>query len=150
MRTREFEKLKIGDRVIVSGMQDDRSFSNTTGVIENVRGYDGAVTVKFDTWDRGWGLGEHFWSFYASDVRKFTLTVVPEVPKPLAGTPLVKKRPPPHGKQEYKGNGKHAWEAVIGDTSRLRVPGGWLYRSFTSTGVNTAFVPVPQAVGYSV
>lgn len=52
-------------------------------------------------------------------------------------------------KQTYKGNGNHAWEPVANDascvTTRLRVPGGWLYHSrnkmygFTSQ----SFVPLP-------
>lgn len=59
-------------------------------------------------------------------------------------TPKTKKRP--HGAQEYKGNGKHGWEEVTGVTSRLRVPGGWLYE----TECSVVFVPVPAAVGYAV
>jgi len=60
----------------------------------------------------------------------------------------------PHGPQEYKGNGQHSWEVVVpagrttGQTMRLRVPGGWVYRY----GVNGApvFVPMPAVVGYPI
>jgi hypothetical protein len=57
----------------------------------------------------------------------------------------------PHGAQEYRGNGKHAWETVEIDdvpfTRRLRVPGGWLYKS---GGNGLVFVPVPDVVGYKI
>lgn len=69
------------------------------------------------------------------------------------------KRKSPNGAQAYRGNGKHGWETVTGGTERLRVPGGWLYRT-TATKLNvigkedvsvtTAFVPVPEVVGYAV
>jgi hypothetical protein len=59
-----------------------------------------------------------------------------------------KKKKAPKGKQEYKGNGKHSWETVVDTVSRLRVPGGWLYRD--DRNMATVFVPVPQAVGYAV
>lgn len=59
----------------------------------------------------------------------------------------------PHGVQKYKGNGNHSWEHVIDSTFRLRVPGGWLYKTSTRgdirSGATTVFVPVPNAVGYA-
>jgi hypothetical protein len=58
--------------------------------------------------------------------------------------PVPKKRP--KGAQEYKGNGKHYWQKVNGETKRLRVPGGWLY----DTGTAAVFVPIPEVVGYAV
>lgn len=58
--------------------------------------------------------------------------------------PAPKKRP--KGAQEYKGNGKHYWQKVNGETKRLRVPGGWLY----DTGTAAVFVPIPEVVGYAV
>jgi hypothetical protein len=75
--------------------------------------------------------------------------------------PASTHRPYPHGPQEYKGNGKHEWERVAAEgyntTDRLRVPGGWLYRtvemSFSGAEVeamNTVFVPVPNVVGYAL
>lgn len=66
----------------------------------------------------------------------------------IAVYPLEAPKKPkrPHGAQEYKGNGKHDWEPVIGETERLRVPGGWLYQG----KYDTVFVPVPEAVGYVV
>lgn len=65
---------------------------------------------------------------------------------PLEASAPAKKPKRPHGAQEYKGNGKHDWEPVIGETERLRVPGGWLYQG----KYDTVFVPVPEAVGYVV
>jgi hypothetical protein len=67
-------------------------------------------------------------------------------------------RKAPKGPQQYRGNGEHVWEDVgyqtvtspmkMLDVERLRVPGGWLYRSNANAwGV---FVPVPEAVGYVV
>lgn len=59
----------------------------------------------------------------------------------------------PDGKQKYKGNGKHNWETVAknehgyASAERLRVPGGWLYRTEYE---GMCFVPVPDVVGYAV
>jgi hypothetical protein len=71
--------------------------------------------------------------------------------------PKAAKTKRPHGPQEYKGNGKHEWEFVTDDfdtgvvTTRLRVPGGWLYRDYGDTDTShPVFVPVPEAVGYVV
>lgn len=65
----------------------------------------------------------------------------------------AKTRAAPHGKQEYRGNGKHEWEKVAdaastqtSDTVRLRVPGGWVYKA----GIGVAFVPTPAVIGYKV
>jgi hypothetical protein len=60
--------------------------------------------------------------------------------------------------QEYRGNGQHAWETVVENnasfTSRLRVPGGWLYRCRYALdgvlGVNIVFVPMPEVVVHKV
>lgn len=57
--------------------------------------------------------------------------------------------------QAYKGNGKHTWEMVTGrdrtlhvaSTTRLRVPGGWLYKPYGSASV---FVPMPEVVKHKV
>lgn len=62
--------------------------------------------------------------------------------------------------QAYKGNGAHAWEVVTKEvvagrygaplsrtTSRLRVPGGYLYRV---TGFAMSFVPMPGVVKHKV
>lgn len=61
--------------------------------------------------------------------------------------------------QPYKGNGQHLFEAVIDPTrsqrtgdvaqpavSRLRVPGGWLYRCSNKL----VFVPMPEVVKHKV
>jgi hypothetical protein len=43
---------------------------------------------------------------------------------------------------KYLGNGNHKWERTIGDTFRLRVPGGWLYRvEYSERAIGLAFVP---------
>ena len=72
----------------------------------------------------------------------------------------VKARP--RGAQEYKGNGNHKWEEVsvdakgAGHTYRLRVPGGWLYRTVSTDdrgytdAQSSCFVPMPDTVGYAV
>jgi hypothetical protein len=69
--------------------------------------------------------------------------------------------------QDYRGNGGHDWELVIyrsggdqiiDDTSRLRVPGGWLYRNWAVGLVNgkdkgfvtMTFVPMPEVVKHKV
>jgi hypothetical protein len=72
-----------------------------------------------------------------------------------ANTKPAKTKKAPKGPQAYKGNGKHTWESVDRTddivTTRLRVPGGWLYRvarnEFTKS---VTFVPVPEVVGYSI
>jgi hypothetical protein len=51
--------------------------------------------------------------------------------------------------QEYRGNGNHTWEQVVGSTDRLRVPGGWLYRNSAYAGLYT-FVPMPEVVKHKV
>jgi hypothetical protein len=133
----DFKALKLGQRVTVFGTQDGQTFDDHVGVITEVDA--DTVVVTFDTWDNGWSDGSHNWRFYAHEARRFNIL-------PLVETKAVAKKRP-HGAQEYKGNGKHVWEdVIIGDTVRLRVPGGWLYYTVGTT----TFVPVPQAVGYAV
>lgn len=145
MKKSDLKKLSVGDRVVVSGKQDGVKFDKHEGTIRvGFKDDDGSVNVQFDRAPESWA---NTWYFYSDNARNFTITKVataPKVEKP------AKKRP--HGAQEYKGNGKHAWENVTGNTVRLRVPGGWLYGKTMSGHVlaNTTFVPVPQAVGYSV
>lgn len=53
--------------------------------------------------------------------------------------------------QSYKGNGNHKWEDAAYDTMRLRVPGGWLYRSGAyPASVAMVFVPMPEVVKHKV
>lgn len=156
MNKTAFKKLKVGQKVSVTGKQDSKTFRNERGVIQE-KNHD-YVCVKFDTWAVGPGPGGSSWCFYDYDAKGFTITETPEAPKvdPVKPDAPVKKRP--HGAQEYKGNGKHDWQIVTRDadeytsvTERLRVPGGWLYRTASERGVPTmTFVPVPQAVGYAV
>lgn len=159
MLKRDFLKLKVGQRVVVTGTQDEKVFVNEPGVIiKPTMGLD--VCVQFDNWHDGWSdvhvSDRNCWGFEASNARKFTITVVPEAPKVEEAAkpwPTSKPKKRPHGAQEYKGNGKHNWEKVVGDCLRLRVPGGWLYGQYSnriSRVINTTFVPVPQAVGYAV
>jgi hypothetical protein len=78
------------------------------------------------------------------------------VPAPAAKPEPTTVRKRPRGSQEYKGNGKHAWETVHEGESgasqfrtfRLRVPGGWLYR-YDEQGTIT-FVPAPEVIGYAI
>lgn len=53
--------------------------------------------------------------------------------------------------QAYRGNGKHMWERVTDGTARLRVPGGWLYKTIDTAGKllitrAVTFVPMPEVV----
>jgi len=57
--------------------------------------------------------------------------------------------------QEYRGNGNHEWEDVhsdfSGSTTRLRVPGGWLYLVLNEKQrFTTTFVPMPDVVKHKV
>lgn len=79
-------------------------------------------------------------------------------------TPAAKR---PAAPQTYKGNGHHVWEPVCAETRssatdntyRLRVPGGWLYRTsinFLDANehfawqMNTVFVPMPDIVKHEI
>jgi hypothetical protein len=148
----DFDKLTVGQRVTVTGTQDGEAFNADAGVVvaspswaePNVR------TINFDTWRKGWGPDDKSWSFEPAEVRKFTITVIPEAPKAEP-----KPRKAPKGAQAYKGNGKHSWEQSSDQTYRLRVPGGWLYGTkldgYGASRVrDIVFVPVPQVVGYAV
>jgi hypothetical protein len=82
--------------------------------------------------------------------------------------PAPPRQPAPKGAQAYRGNGQHKWEPVTEDTKgagytyRLRVPGGWVYRTVTTLpkltefdedtpmAQSTVFVPVPDVVGYAI
>jgi hypothetical protein len=148
MLKKAFFKLKDGDRVAVTGKQDGKVFIGQIGtIIKGPWDTEFSRTVRFDTWKQGHGKENREWQFSDFDRKHFD--IIPYVePQP---EPKPKKRP--HGAQEYKGNGKHAWEKVTGETMRLRVPGGWLYGEYSrriDRVVNSTFVPVPQAVGYAV
>lgn len=77
-----------------------------------------------------------------------------------SGVTATPKRRSAHGPQEYKGNGKHAWQQVTVSSgeqpmmARLRVPGGWLYaqRDNATHAISTAqtFVPLPDVVDYDI
>jgi hypothetical protein len=148
----DFQKLKVGQRVTVTGEYDGYTFDQEIGTVVPTEFI--SPLIRFDTWSHGHGAGQREWHFGEEGVRTFNITVIPEWSvdpiKPVK--PAPKKRP--HGKQEYKGNGKHEWETVTGTTVRLRVPGGWLYGKRLGHGgavlAYTTFVPVPEAVGYAV
>ena len=58
-----------------------------------------------------------------------------------------------HQEQSYHGNGNHKWETVVRpleghSMTRLRVPGGWLYRD-SGTG-HLVYVPLPPIVKHKV
>lgn len=150
MLKKAFDALNVGDRVAVTGTQDEKKFEFEVGtIIAGPFNVDGEKLVRFDTWSDGHGVGAREWGFYDTDRKKFAITPFVETKKVVEQKP--KKRP--HGAQEYKGNGKHQWEKVTAETMRLRVPGGWLYGEYSrriDRVVNSTFVPVPQAVGYAV
>jgi hypothetical protein len=151
MLKKAFDALKIGDRVAVTGTQDEAKFEFEVGTIVPSAHADSTCRrIRFDTWSEGHGKGSREWCFYDTERKKLAITVVTpaEAVKPA---PVPRKRP--HGAQEYKGNGKHQWETVTAETKRLRVPGGWLYGEYSrriDRIINSTFVPVPQAVGYAV
>jgi hypothetical protein len=125
----------VGQHVAVTGDEDGKEFYKEPGVIVNTELHSMKL-VRFDDWCEGHGEGAREW------------WVSRELVTPVLVVTTKKKRP--HGKQEYKGNGKHEWEDVTSGTRRLRVPGGWLY-SHALYGVPAiAFVPVPEVVGYAV
>jgi hypothetical protein len=147
MLKRAFEALKADDRVTVTGTQDYQEFDGEVGTVLHVNNKD--ALIRFDTWSNGHGVGDHEWHFERGELKNFNIK--PFVAPVVTTEPKPRKRP--HGAQEYKGNGKHNWEKVTGDTMRLRVPGGWLYGIYSDRihrVVQTQFVPVPQAVGYAV
>lgn len=149
MRTSELQALRKGDRVSVTGRMDGKTFTSEVGTVMRGAPESTLTLIRFDTWrDGGHGVGCREWYFFEKEARNVNITVLPEL-KPEPPKVVAKKRP--HGKQEYKGNGKHSWEAVTEGTERLRVPGGWLYRSNNIDFLGDAtFVPVPEAVGYAV
>lgn len=156
MKKADFNKLKTGYRVSVTGTQDGRKFTNETGTVVGATTGDVRL-VRFDGWNAGHsgaaddGNTSH-WFLENHNARRLTITVLasPATAPVIPEARKAKKRP--HGAQEYKGNGKHSWEVVTEQTVRLRVPGGWLYgrRVGSSVLAHRVFVPVPQAVGYSV
>ena len=149
MLKKAFEALKTDDRVTVTGKQDWKEFDGEVGTVININNKD--ALIRFDTWSDGHGVGDHEWHFERDEVKNFTIKPFVLVAPEVKVEPKPRKRP--HGAQEYKGNGKHAWETVTANTQRLRVPGGWLYGEYSDRihrVVNTTFVPVPQAVGYAV
>jgi hypothetical protein len=152
MFKKAFFALKAGDRVAVTGTQDGKAFEFEVGtIIDSPYVSEFERLVRFDTWSDGHGVGDHEWSFEETNRKKFSITPFVETKTVVKDEPKPRKRP--HGAQEYKGNGKHKWERVTGETMRLRVPGGWLYGEYSrriDRVVNSTFVPVPQAVGYAV
>jgi hypothetical protein len=125
------EKFKVGTEVIVSSEYSEWPSEMIGTIIELEGDRKPLVQFKEHTKQCGHGVKMQCWYIHGDYL---TPTAAPKVKKA------------PKGPQAYKGNGKHAWELVTGDVSRLRVPGGWIYDS----GEALAFVPVPQAVGYAV
>lgn len=140
-------ELKKGDKVVVATDNHVQSLHDRTGVVVEVTEH-GSVDVVFKGWnDPRYGHSgnaldgstNHRWFYKTSNYDGWKhLTVVP--PKPKAT-----KKP----SQAYKGNGNHEWERSAYQTSRLRVPGGYLY---LYTGINNtmAFVPMPEVVKHKV
>lgn len=143
--------LRIGDEVEVTKPGYSKMPIGLKGKVV-ARSEKYGVCVEFAGWDGGHSAysegfedpSESRWHFKNKDdgaIRK----VKPE----------AKAKKAPKGKQAYKGNGKHLWEDVLAEgisygyrTKRLRVPGGWLYRSDMDTA--SVFVPTPAVVGYAI
>lgn len=153
--------FKVGDKVISDASKDywhsGREGEVVNGLVSSM------VLVRFKDYRGGRGhsganeFGSNntqHWNFAkeaSSDDALLTLL------EPVIATAMevkaAKTRAAPHGKQEYRGNGKHEWEKVAdaastqtSDTVRLRVPGGWVYKA----GIGVAFVPTPAVIGYKV
>lgn len=144
-------KFKVGDKV-VSTAGKDVWHSGLEGFVVRVPG-DGhrSTEVEFPG-----ATGGHSgtandsrttrWNFYTGYHAAYddALSLLKKV--------VEKKKP----SQEYKGNGKHKWEAVVFDgedfevcnTMRLRVPGGWLYKNDYASAMT--FVPMPEVVKHKV
>lgn len=106
-----------------------------------------------------------FYDAIGAEMGFVSAPVVDPAPEPVdpAPEPVAKKRSP-NGAQAYKGNGNHKWEAVTEDpkgagaTYRLRVAGGFVYRTVSYAAPNspvvaaqsTTFVPMPDVVGYAI
>jgi hypothetical protein len=131
-------EFKVGDVVISS----ESATQQLMGTV--VEAEVASCLVQFPSWDKGHDGG-------AFDDSKDKWWVENEY---LSKVAVEKKKKAPKGKQAYRGNGKHSWEPVTGNTVRLRVPGGWLYGRASTVSPETVrdavFVPVPQAVGYAV
>lgn len=98
-----FNRLKVGDRVTVTGLQDDQLFFNEPGVIvKNLHHGDDARRVMFDTsWAKGHGDERRCWNFLDIDVKGFEITV--EKPKKANPKAAPKRAHSIRGKQ----NGRH-------------------------------------------
>lgn len=156
-------QFQIGDEVLVG--ENGRWCAGMFGIVVGVEhdGYE--VEVEFPGATEGGHRGNseedgvyNRWFFYddgePSADSVDNLTVITPIAKPAA---LAKAG------QAYLGNGKHTYEHVYATddsvVDRLRVPGGWLYRTVTDveffgedTGstVNVVFVPMPEVVKHKV
>lgn len=142
--------LKIGDNVTVNTSypkdldHDKKTHIGMTGVVQ-AGPFDSSFHVQFAS--GGWGNGrigsDHLWSIDSKYLTKVAAAKPAKVAAPKKPT------------QEYRGNGKHAWETVVEGAdfatspkvTRLRVPGGWLYKPRGSAG---SFVPMPEVVKHKV
>ena len=132
----------VKERTIVS--LDTPGSYHKTVLVEHLGTSVGTGYARFVVRCAGHDVGNAFFNLSADGAEKLRDALISLFPK---GT--TAKAEAPKGKQEYKGNGSHDWEAV-GDSGirRLRVPGGWLYRAgYTPT---TTFVPMPDVVGYKI
>lgn len=161
-------KFKVGDKVVFNDSKHKTEGGRYVKKWRAEHGYrtlsEGEfATVKADYVDRcciqmPWG-GSEIW--YKKALKLFDAP--PWVFSADGSDGLIEKvksKKSPKGSQAYKGNGKHTFEVVVehdvnGERGgaargvyRLRVPGGWLYRSHG--GHTMTFVPVPEVVGYKV
>lgn len=150
-------KFKVGDEVEVgqNGRWNAGLFGRVVGIDHD------EIEVEFPgVVDGGHSGNDHDfsiknrWFFFDADEggadHADHLTVITPMAKPSKG-------------QAYLGNGKHTYEHVYStdDTivDRLRVPGGWLYRTATNaeylwddvgSTVNVVFVAMPEVVKHKV
>jgi hypothetical protein len=151
----KLKEFKVGDTVKVIKACDGKCCGMTGVVVAktNVWG-SGVVTVSFEGWKAGHsgslgGDRKDCWNFHEA-FKQLKVVAPKEIEK--VKSPIAPKKKP---SQAYLGNGKHAWEVVVGGgdfgtspkTERLRVPGGWLYKPRASAPV---FVPMPEVVKHKV
>jgi hypothetical protein len=72
----DFQKLKVGQRVTVTGEYDGYTFDQEIGTVVPTEFI--SPLIRFDTWSHGHGAGQREWHFGEEGVRTFNITVIPE------------------------------------------------------------------------
>lgn len=89
-------------------------------------------------------------SFTDASMIELRDALIEAYPTATARGTVLKRPKPAREDQTYLGNGKHNWEPVVGGIARLRVPGGWLYKSEKASFKAGTFVPMPAVVKHKV